>query len=354
MMNREELTALNIGYDLDSLMNLDPRGYGVCRILYEGAYAYTGEPLSIHGAKGLIKNVKKGERVYILTGFILTPWNEAETDGIISSTILAQFLINAFGAKPVMIVPSECVKAIKAMSNVLSLTLTDDIKNIEDNQICVVEFTKDDNAASGQADEILSSGIPCAVISIEAPGRNKNGCYHNAVGVNTTEYEAKYDVLFKKCQSLGVYNLSIGDLGNEIGMSAIEEHIRKYIPYAGLGGCKAGTGYGILADTSADDIITATVSDWGCNALMAATSFLLGNTDLFHNAEVQASAMDAAAASGMLDMYGQARPYIDGFGKNINLPLISMMKAIIEYPSTVLDKTTDWFSNTIEKGFFEK
>lgn len=352
-MNKKELTLLNIGDDLDSLMNLDPRGYGVCRILYDGARRFTGEPLCVNGAKGLVNNVKKGERVFILTGFVLLPWNEAETDGIISSAIFARFLINAFGAKPVMIVPEQCTKAIISMSRVLDFEVTTDIDNIPDGAVCIVEYTKSKDEEEKQADEILSHGLPCAIISNEAPGRNKNGYYHNAVGVNTTDYEAKYDVLFKKCQKLGIYNLSIGDLGNEIGMAAIEEHIRKYIPYAEEGGCKAGTGFGILSDTAADNIITATCSDWGCNALMAATAFLLGDTSLFHSIEDQASAMDAAAGAGMLDMYGKARPYIDGIGKNINLPLIAMMKSIIEYPSTVEDKTAEWFSRTIDKGFFE-
>ena len=352
-MNKKELTLLNIGDDLDSLMNLDPRGYGVCRILYDGARKFTGEPLCVNGAKGLVNNVKKGEKVFILTGFVLLPWNEAETDGIISSAIFARFLINAFGAKPVMIVPEQCTKAIISMSRVLDFEVTTDIDNIPDGAVCIVEYTKSKDEEEKQADEILSHGLPCAIISNEAPGRNKNGYYHNAVGVNTTDYEAKYDVLFKKCQKLGIYNLSIGDLGNEIGMAAIEEHIRKYIPYAEEGGCKAGTGFGILSDTAADNIITATCSDWGCNALIAATAFLLGDTSLFHSIEDQASAMDAAAGAGMLDMYGKARPYIDGIGKNINLPLIAMMKSIIEYPSTVEDKTAEWFSRTIDKGFFE-
>lgn len=352
-MNKKDLMLLNIGDDLDSLMNLDPRGYGVCRILYDGARRFTGEPLCVNGAKGLVNNVKKGEKVFILTGFVLLPWNEAETDGIISSTIFARFLIKAFGAKPVMIVPEQCTKAIISMSRVLDFEVTTDIDNIPDGAVCIVEYTKSKDEEEKQADEILSHGLPCAIISNEAPGRNKNGYYHNAVGINTTDYEAKYDVLFKKCQSLGIYNLSIGDLGNEIGMAAIEEHIRKYIPYAEEGGCKAGTGFGILSDTAADNIITATCSDWGCSALMAATAFLLGDTSLFHSIEDQASAMDAAAGAGMLDMYGKARPYIDGIGKNINLPLIAMMKSIIEYPSTVEDKTAEWFSRTIDKGFFE-
>ena len=42
-MNKTELTKLNVGYNLDWLMNLDPRGYGVCRILYDGAIKYTGK-----------------------------------------------------------------------------------------------------------------------------------------------------------------------------------------------------------------------------------------------------------------------------------------------------------------------
>lgn len=353
-MTREELTEYNVGCNLDTLMNLDPRGYGVCRILYEGAREFTGEPLSTHAAKGLIKNIKEGETVFILTGFVLLPWNEAETDGIISSMLLAGFIMKAFGAKPVMIVPEQSIKAIKAMSNVLSFKTTTDIDNIGENTVCMIEFTKDAGKADAQADEILSHTTPCAVISNEAPGRNKNGYYHNAVGINTSDCEAKYDVLFKKCQSLGIYNLSIGDLGNEIGMAAIEDHIRRFVPYAEEGGCKAGTGFGILADTAADNIITATVSDWGCDALMAATAFLLGNPELFHSIDEQASAMDAAAGAGMLDMYGEPRPYIDGFGKNINLPLVAMMKALIEYPPTVEDKTTAWFENTLKKGFFTK
>ena len=279
-MNKTELTKLNVGYNLDWLMNLDPRGYGVCRILYDGAIKYTGKPLSLNGAEGLVKNIKKGEKVFILTGFILLPWNEAETDGIISSTVFARFVIRAFGAKPVMLVPEQCEKAIKAMSEVLGVGITYDIDNIPDNTICIVSFTKD---------------------------------------------KSKDD----------------------------EEHIRKYIPYAEKGGCKAGTGFGILADTAADNIITATVSDWGMNALMACTAFLLNDLDLFHTEKEEAAVMDAAAKAGMLDMYGEARPYIDGIGKNIVLPIISLMRGLIEYPHTVEDKTDKWFETTIKKGYFK-
>ncbi|MCR5150301.1 MAG: DUF4392 domain-containing protein, partial [Clostridiales bacterium] len=203
-MTRDELTLINLGKNLDSLMNLDPRGYGVCNILYEGSSAFTGEAMSIHAAKGLVANVKKGEKVFILTGFVLLPWNEAETDGIISSTVFASFLIKAFGAKPVMLVPDQCIKAIEKMSKVLGFNITNDLDNIGENEVCVVVFTKDDTKAKEQSEEILSHGMPCAVISNEAPGRNKNGYYHNAVGVNTTDVEAKYPFLFLPGASLEI------------------------------------------------------------------------------------------------------------------------------------------------------
>ena len=35
-MTRDELEKRNVGENLDAIMCLDPRGYGVCRILYAG------------------------------------------------------------------------------------------------------------------------------------------------------------------------------------------------------------------------------------------------------------------------------------------------------------------------------
>lgn len=54
-------------------MCLDPRGYGVCRILYAGSRAYTGEPTAMHAAEALCKAIHPGDPVYILVGFVLLP-----------------------------------------------------------------------------------------------------------------------------------------------------------------------------------------------------------------------------------------------------------------------------------------
>ena len=106
-------------------------------------------------------------------------------------------------------------------------------------------------------------------------------------------------------------------------------------------------------ESTADNLITATCSDWGCNAMMAATAYLLGNADLFQSEEVQQRAMEEAARAGLLDMYGRNIPSIDGFGRSINLPLVKLMKELISYPPKVVQKTSGWFADTIAKGYFD-
>ena len=89
-MKQEQLTIFNMGENLDNLMNLDPRGYGVCRILYSAAREYTEEPLTTNAAKKLVETLKEGDLVYIMTGFVLLPFKKAEMDGIVSSLLLAR------------------------------------------------------------------------------------------------------------------------------------------------------------------------------------------------------------------------------------------------------------------------
>ena len=50
---------------------------------------------------------------------------------------------------------------------------------------------------------------------------------------------------------------------------------------------------------------------------------------------------------------GRCQYYIDGIGKNIVLPIISLMRGLIEYPHTVEGKTDKWFETTIKKGYFK-
>ncbi|MDR1940267.1 MAG: DUF4392 domain-containing protein [Clostridiales bacterium] len=355
-MTQDELTKLNIGQNLDNLMNLDPRGYGVCRILYKAAREYTGKPLTINAAERLIGLVKENDIVYIITGFVLLSHKKAEMDGIIGAMFIARALVKAFKAKPVIVCPEDNLEAVRRLSRVMGLHLYEDIEELKEYPVSmgVVTFTKYAGKAKAQALQMLKTATPPVVISTEAPGANKKGVYHNATGLDVTKLEAKTDIFFKTAKEKGIPTIAIGDLGNEIGMGAIGGHINKYIPYAAEGRCRCGCGGGIAADSAADDIITATVSDWGANALVAALAFLKGDHEILHGDEDQKRAIYTASESGMIDMYGWLIPSIDGFDIEINLAILRLMRECISYAPKLVDACKTWFEKVDELRFFEE
>ena len=355
-MNQEELTILNIGENLDNLMNLDPRGYGVCRILYSAAREYTKEPLTMNSAKKLVSTLKEGDLVYIMTGFVLLPFKKAEMDGIVSTMLLARALVKGFNVKPVIVCPKDNIKAVENLAYVVGLHFHDNIEELKEYPLSIagITFTKDAMKAGTQADELIAKGLPGAVISIECPGANSVGVYHNAVGKDVTELEAKQDILFTKLKEKGVLNISIGDLGNELGMGTIREHLEKYVPYAAKGGCSCGCNGGILASVKADNIITATVSDWGCYGLIAALAYLKKDLNIMHTKDMEKEAMVTASRSGMIDMYGDLIPAIDGCGLSINTSIVNLMRECVQSSIKLEETCAAWFEKVIELGFYEK
>lgn len=354
-MTQQELTVLNLGQSLDDLANLDPRGYGVCKILYHASREYTGAPLCMNAARKLVDTVKEGDIVYIMTGFVLRPYKKAEMDGIVSSMLLCRALVKAFNAKPVIICPEDNRKAVENMSSCVGLHLFEDLDELFEIPVSmgVIYFTKDTDQAAAQADELIEKAKPSAVISIECPGANEKGCYHNAIGLGVTELEAKQDVLFEKLQALGVLNIAIGDLGNEIGMGTIAETLKKHIPYAGKNACNCGCGGGIAVRTRADNLITATVSDWGCYAMIAAMAYLLDDPDVMHTAELEKEVILCASKSGMIDMYGWLIPAVDGFGLEINLSIVSLMRELVKSALSLKTTCKLWFEKVDELGYFQ-
>ncbi|MFU0832727.1 MAG: DUF4392 domain-containing protein [Oscillospiraceae bacterium] len=356
-MNQQTLTELNVGQNLDDLMNLDPRGYGVCRILYEKSRQLAGEPLTIHTAKKLMETVKEGDEVLILTGFVLTPSLCAETDGIVGAMLLARTLEKAFHAVPVLVCPEENVSAVKAIAPLVGLHLYESVeeaKRFPFSMACLT-FPKEPEKAAARADEIIAAGLPSAVVSVEFPGANAKGFYHNAVGKNVTELEAKADILFQKLQDKGVATIAIGDLGNEMGLGTLGDHLDRYIPYAAPGSCSCGCGGGLAVATKADTVLTATVSNWGCDGMIAALAFLVKNPDILHDGELLGETIKTASRCGMVNMDGSLTPAVDGFGVKMNVLILELMRECViyalDYANYEPGKT--WFKKVLELGFFQ-
>lgn len=354
-MTQQQLTEYNLGRSLDGLANLDPRGYGVCRILYDAARREMGEPLTMHAARRLAAAVKREDFVYILTGFVLLPHKKAETDGIIGAVLLARALVKAFGAKPVLVCPAESAEAAHALAGVCGLHSYDAAEEIRELPVAmaVIPFPKAQEQATAQADALLAGAFPCAVVSIEAPGANGRGEYHNAAGLNVTALEAKLDVLFAKCQEAGVPSIAVGDLGNEIGMGRIAPQLARYVPRAGPGRCRCGCGGGIAAATAADCLVTATVSDWGCYGMIAALAFLMEDIELLHDADLEREACAAAVRAGLVDMHGWRVPAIDGFGLAMNTSIVTLMRECVTESLRLRQSCKPWFEEVIALGFYE-
>jgi len=343
-MTQQALTELNVGQNLDDLMNLDPRGYGVCRILYTAARARAGEPLSIHLAKKLRETAKPGDLVFILTGFILLPHKQPEMDGIVGAVLLARALVHGLDVKPVLIVPPSCIDAVRQLAAVVGLHVYDSIAMIRElpASMAIYAFPIGSSQAEATAETLIAEGLPSLVIATEAPGANAFGRYHTSMGLDVTDLEAHSDILYRKLQAKGIPALAVGDLGNEIGMGAISGHLERFIPRAS----------NIAANTVADALLTATVSDWGVNAIIAALAFLLEDPDVLHTPETQREAMLIASRAGMVDMSGWLVPNIDGFDLEMNQMLVGLMRRCIEYPLKLRKSCAHWFDAVLERGFY--
>jgi len=354
-MTRDELEKRNVGENLDALMCLDPRGYGVCRILYAGSRQRAGEPIAMHAAEALCAAVKPGDFVYIIVGFVLLPHKVPEMDGSVSAMLLARALVVAFGAKPVLICPEDCVAAFEHCANVVGLHCYEDLDTVRELPLSmgVVAFTKDKAAAPEQAKLLADKYLPAAVISVEACGGNAKGVYHNAVGKDVSALEAKSDVLWNELRARGVPNVAIGDLGNETGMGTLAEHIKKYVPFTAPGECQCGCGGGILAATEADNVITATCSDWGCYALIAALAYLKKDMNVLHREEMESEVMRVLSRNGMIDMTGSLLPGVDGFDTRMNVSIAGLMRQCTAYAVRYSHNSDHWFGPVLAKHFFE-
>lgn len=359
-MTERELSEYNVGENLDQLMNLDPRGYGVCRVLYPASRNYAGGPVAMHAAKKLyelLDGKPSDTIVYVMTGFILRPHLQPETDGITGALLFVRALIRAFGITPVLAIPEKNKPAVLNCAPVLGLHVYDDIEKARSLPLsfAYTVISVDQAEADIQINKLLAGAKPAAVFSTETAGANISGEYHNAVGVNMTGIEAKQDNLFSGMQKLGVPAFAVGDLGNEIGMGTIEPHIRQFIPYTGgngtFTGCKCGCNTGITAATKADFLITATVSDWGVYAVIAALAYILKDISIMHDAETEEMILRECCLSGMVDMTGSLLPAIDGFSVEIEKQIVALMRSTVEYALNYSSET--WFKAVLEKGFYE-
>lgn len=117
-----------------------------------------------------------------------------------------------------------------------------------------------------EADEFVAAQLdaihPSHVLTIERPGKARDGHYHNMRGGIIDAMFVDVSSIIEAARERGITTISIGDGGNEIGMGALAETIEKYVPH----------GEAICAREVADIALISGVSNWwgwGVSALLS-------------------------------------------------------------------------------------
>ncbi len=160
-------------------------------------------------------------------------------------------------------------------------------------------------------DRALADIRPSLIVSIERPGVARDGRYYNMRGKDISDALAKFDLFFNRCECPTV---AVGDGGNEIGMGNIYAEVSKLeiIPSV----------------TTCDELVIATVSNWGVYGVIAAMSRTLHQDlfRLFDPVEIVRHLVERGAVDGKT---GYAECSEDGFPLAVGLTIIERLRELV-------------------------
>ena len=170
-------------------------------------------------------------------------------------------------------------------------------------------------ASWGESRPVIKKALadlnPGLIISIERPGVAADGRYYNMNRQDITEFTAKFDLFFQESQCPCI---AFGDGGNEIGMGNVIQALSKLdiIPSV----------------TTCDELVIASVSNWGVYGVMAVLCALL-NRDLFELIDPESTA-NYLVANGCVDgVTNRKEASEDGFPIEISKSIIQQLRTLI-------------------------
>lgn len=289
--------------------------------LYAASRRHAGTPLTLAAAKILADNVKPGDAVLMISGFIMRDYGRPETDGPIGTAVLGRTVALGLGGIPVSVSEATCLPSLEACFATAGLipAAMSELRRGR-NRCGFVEFPVDAAAAEAAARQLLDQLQPKAVVAIERPGAGADGEYHGGGGFVVSPFTAKTDVLFAMAQQRGIPTIGIGDLGNELGMGVVAPEVRTHIPL----------GETIAAHLAADVAVIANISNWGAYGVAACLAAMLGNDSYFHNGAEELRLIEACVRAGAIDpVGGQLRTWVDGTDGPTNAALVELLRSVV-------------------------
>ena len=135
-------------------------------------------------------------------------------------------------------------------------------------------------------------------------------------GSNISHCLNNFEDLFLAARAAGVWTIGIGDGGNEAGMGALRDVVRKRVKAGAACGC--GCGGGIAAESTAASPVTAVVANFGATAIAAAMALLTERRDVLPAPSRELRALEACVAAGGVDgQHNECVPSVDGLAADV-------------------------------------
>ncbi len=272
----------------DQLLALDPGRRGIGRFFVHG------------GAEAAAKSLLKGKRTLLTTGFIVAP-GHSETDGPPGTAVLGRAL-RLIGHKVTYITDAVTVPALESSLDVLG------------EPTAVLTFDAGPDSAVA-ARRVLTAEAPTHLVSIERPGRSKDGDYRNARGLSVKAWNPPLDSLFLAAPRR-VVTIGIGDGGNEIGMGNVRDRILR----------TRAVSPSITSVVKVRHLVVAGTSNWGAWGVVAELSRLTGRP-LLHSAEEERRMVEACVAAGAVDgLSRRPEATVDGLPLAAHIGMLELLK----------------------------
>jgi hypothetical protein len=313
---------------IDRIVTLDIGRRGIDR-LYQPARDRAGGPLCKAAAE-MLADLRRGDHLMILTGSPARSWvskSIGESDGPIGASGLARAISEGFDAVTVLITDRQLMAPTAALVRRAGPSVVDAVEagRVNDNprftSVAVVDScSEDDEEARREAAALIDSYAPRAVIAVERLGLTREGTYCNAVGHPFAEGRSRLDHVVHEASSRGIPTIGIGDGGNEIGMGAIADAVRTYMPH----------GAAICSVTATDIVLPVGVSNWGCYGIQAALALLTGRPVFVHPPALERRLIEATVDVGFIDSpLGKGALSVDGLGIDIHVGITELLAAAV-------------------------
>ena len=273
----------------DIILSSDQRGISLLRKYLQKEFC----------TKAAVTVVDNPGTVIITTGFYIRSAGYIETDGPPGAIAIGRAL-NKLDYRVVYVTDKYGMKALESIAEPSSI---------------IYEFPILDSEASNiLASNICNEFDPSIMIAVERCGINELGKYSNMHGQDITPYTAKIDCLFQnKITSIG-----IGDGGNEIGMGNLYAQVKdnsKLVRFP--------------TTIEVDNLVIASVSNWGAYGLIAAIS-LIKNQNLLVSVEEEIEIINTLVGLGVVDgMSGKPESFVDGFDLDSNSKILQSLHSFL-------------------------